>query len=313
MSYVDWHREMLADKRRVCAFAQAVRQAVRPGEVVADVGTGTGLLAMVAARAGAGQVFAIDRGPIIEVARQIAADNGLAERITFLRAEARDLRLPERADLVVGEIIGSFGVEENILEVFTECRQSLLKAGGRLLPDRLDLCVAPTSIGSELVTWTATLSRDLGLDLRALEAMARHTPAGMRAGREHLLAPGEIGLVIDLAHERPDLPEGESHFTVRRPGRMCGLLGWFMAVHQGRALHSTEPPNRGSSWANTFLPTGDPVEVEAGQKVAVKLGYDDPFLSWEIEVEGHEARAFHQFRGVPADELLPSDGEAANT
>lgn len=307
MSYIDWHREMLADRGRVRAFGGAVRGAVRPGDVVADIGTGTGLLALVAASAGASRVYAIDNGPIIEVARQIAGDNGLAGRITFVRGEAREVDLPEPVDLLMGEIIGSFGVEENILEVFANCRQRFLKPGGRILPDALELYVAPCTRGSDLVTWHAALGRDLDLDLRALEALTRHEPAGVRARPEDLLAPGARALFIDLAGNSVGSPEGEVRFTVRRPGRFCGLLGWFRVLHGGHTVHSTEPPSRGSSWAHAFLPTGEPVDVAAGQEVRVRLRYDDPFLSWEVHVAGHDARAFDQFRSVPADDLRPKD------
>lgn len=305
MSYIDWHREMLADRRRVCDFGRAVRRAVRAGDVVADIGTGSGLLALTAASAGAGRVYAIDRGPVLEVARQIAVDNGLAERITFVRGEAGDVELPERVDLIVGEIIGSFGIEESICEVFSACRERLLKPGGRLLPDHLELSVAPGAIGSELLTWSESVRRDLGLDLRSLEALARHTPAGVRAGPEHLLAPGAVVLRLDLTRDTDVAPEGQASFVTCRPGRMCGLVGWFRALHDGHSIHTTWPPDRGSSWSHAFLPVGEPVDLEAGQRVDVTLVFDDPFISWEVGVEGEELRAFHQFRSVPADDLRP--------
>ncbi len=94
--------QLLADDPRVDAFREAIESVVRPGQIVLDLGTGIGTYAMFAARAGA-TVYAVDGNPVIEIARQLAADNGLAERITFLEGWATDLEPPERADILVFE------------------------------------------------------------------------------------------------------------------------------------------------------------------------------------------------------------------
>src|SRR5690606_22452433 len=103
------HRRMLADRERMEAYEAAITEAVRPGMRVLDLGTGTGVLAMWAARAGA-EVVAVEPHAVIEVARRVAADNGLAERITFVRADSRELTLDAPVDLVVTECMGNFFV-----------------------------------------------------------------------------------------------------------------------------------------------------------------------------------------------------------
>lgn len=77
---------MIADRVRMDAFAQALRQATTPESVVVDIGTGTGILALLACRFGARRVYAIEPDDAIQVAREIAAANGYADRIDFIQA-----------------------------------------------------------------------------------------------------------------------------------------------------------------------------------------------------------------------------------
>mgnify|MGYP001184895145 CR=1 FL=1 len=72
---------MIADRVRMDAYVRALRQAVVPGSVVIDIGTGTGIFAMLACQFGARRVYAIEPDDAIQVAREIAAANGFADRI----------------------------------------------------------------------------------------------------------------------------------------------------------------------------------------------------------------------------------------
>src|SRR5262252_952841 len=103
---VDEHRLYLCDRARLRVFERAIAAAVRPGDVVIDLGAGTGVLGLLACRAGAARVYAIENGGMIEVARALAQANGLVDRIVFLRTHSSEVRLPEPADVVVGDLIG---------------------------------------------------------------------------------------------------------------------------------------------------------------------------------------------------------------
>lgn len=140
------HARMLHDERRTGDYLRAIQQTVRPGDVVLEIGTGSGVLAVAAARAGARHVFAIEASDIADVAQRVFEVNGLSDRITLLRGWSRHIELPMRADVLVSEIIGSEPLDEEILETTLDARQRLLRPGARLLPHALTLVVRPLLI-----------------------------------------------------------------------------------------------------------------------------------------------------------------------
>src|SRR5437867_8406546 len=122
---VDEHRQFLCDRARLQVFERAVAAAVRPGDVVIDLGAGTGILGMFACRAGASRVYAIEAGGMIEVARALAQANGFGDRILFLRAHSSDVTLPEQADVLVADLVGRMGFEAGAFEVYGHVRRWL--------------------------------------------------------------------------------------------------------------------------------------------------------------------------------------------
>src|SRR5688500_11343183 len=95
--------EMMADHARMDAYTAALKRAVTPGCTVLDLGTGTGIFAMLACRFGAGRVVAIDPDDSLNVAREAAEANGLADRIEFIQALSTEVVLPEPVDLMISD------------------------------------------------------------------------------------------------------------------------------------------------------------------------------------------------------------------
>ena len=92
------------------AFKKAIDQSVKPRDVVVDLGAGTGILGFLALQAGAQQVFAIEQSDSIDLARTVAAKSNMSDRIVFLNENSKDVTLPVKADAIVSETLGSFGV-----------------------------------------------------------------------------------------------------------------------------------------------------------------------------------------------------------
>jgi len=139
---------MLNDRVRTSAFLAAIAEVVRPGDVVVDLGTGTGVLAVAAARAGAERVYAIEATGIGRLAARVFAQNGLADRITLVEGWSAQVDLPRRADVLVTETLGNEPLAERILEHTIDARERLLRAEPRLVPRTLGIYGIPYELGA---------------------------------------------------------------------------------------------------------------------------------------------------------------------
>ncbi|HEU5077388.1 MAG TPA: 50S ribosomal protein L11 methyltransferase, partial [Polyangiaceae bacterium] len=115
---VEEHVGYVADEHRMHAYRRALRTLVRPGAVVVDLGSGSGILGLLACEAGAARVYCIDESAMLRVARTHIVASGYADRCVFLNTHSQDVKLPELADLVVADQMGPFGLWAGLLECF---------------------------------------------------------------------------------------------------------------------------------------------------------------------------------------------------
>ncbi len=268
-------RMMVADRRRTDAFAEAIAEVVRPGDVVVDVGTGTGILGMLAARAGAGRTHAVDRAHVIRHVEDLLKDNGLTELVTLHHGLARDLQLETPVDLIISEWLGNFALTEDMLVDVLEVRDRLLRAGGRMLPSHVEVMLAPMD-DSMLYDeegpgfWHEPLH---GLDFSRLEIVEldQHQTQKMRIEEATLLAPGKPLVSLDVATMRPgdEWASGVLEFEVTRDGALDGFAGWFTAQLSPSVLLDTGPGYPWTHWSQIYMPF-PPRAVQKNEKLSVR-------------------------------------------
>lgn len=268
---IEYHRSMLADTTRTERYAQAIAQVVKPGDVVLDLGCGTGILSFFACRAGASRVYAIEMGPVIEIARTLCRDNGLQDRIVFFEDLSTRIQLPQPVDVIVTETIGNFGLDEGILGSLIDVRTRFLKPGGQIIPRTLALWAVPVElpqIYQSLEIWTDDL---YGLDSTAVRSLASNNlhwvdlPVESLLGEPRLLNHLELATVVS-----PDV-RGQAVFTVTRDGTLHGIAGWFVSQVAIDVSLTNAPPMEAPSWRQAFFPLPRPIQLRAADQARVDL------------------------------------------
>lgn len=247
-----WHFTMLRDAARNAAFDAAIRRAVTPGTHVLDIGAGSGLLSLMAARAGAGRVVACEENPAIaDAATQIVAANGYADRIRIVTGNSRELDvesdLEGRADVIVSEIVSTNLLAEGVLKTLGDASTRLLAPGGQMIPAGGDVMVA-------LGTWSATEAGDVaqveGFDLgcfNALAPMPRTVPVGdAMLGLQSAAMPL---LSFDFTAKPPREPHRAALTLTATGGPIGGVVQWIRLQLDAEGVYENRP-GRGaqSNW-----------------------------------------------------------------
>lgn len=264
------HAEMIYDVARVNAYAAAIQETVRSGDVVCDVGTGTGLLGMLCLQAGARHVYAIDQSPIIDVAREIAEHNGLASRMTFIHGKSYDVVLPERVDVVVSELIGHAAFEEGMTPALFDAKKRFLRLGGVIIPSSVTLHATPIEhydVYDDVIDCWKPVH---GLSFLPLRDRALANRYVTEVTPSHLLAVPAPAFQVDFVNGRPPADHIEIGFEVTRCGRLHGMAFWFDSSLSETAYLSTGPRSH-THWHQCFAPVATPIDVETGDSVQVLI------------------------------------------
>jgi protein arginine N-methyltransferase 1 len=288
---------MLADRVRTQAYTEALRQAVTPGCTVLEIGTGTGLFAMLARRMGAGRVFAVEVLDTIDLAPQVAQANGIAEGIEFIKGFSTRMELPVKADVLVSDLRGTLPLYRMHLPSIIDARERLLAPGGVQIPlrDRIRGAVVETpSMFDRLQGPWETNRFDIdhsGVSEIVANTWHRWHKENMEDARP-LTSPADW-VAIDYTQVEEPHCSGDIRWTVNRAGRAHGLNFWFEATLLPGIEYSTSPEGPGLVYGNAFFPLRYPVDLVEGDEVKCALRADligNRYVwTWRTEIRSGEA------------------------
>ena len=282
---------MIADSARMEAYVEALRRAVNPDSVVLDIGSGTGIFALLACRFGARRVYAIEPADAIQVAREIAVANGYADRIEFIQRLSTEVALPEQADVIISDLRGLLPFLGRHIASVADARARLLKPGGTLISQRDDVWAAVVEAEE---TYNECLSpwEKYGLDMSAARRIVTNT-TGWKikdVTTEILLAQTQLWATLDYSTISDPNVAGEVDFTVTRAGTAHGMLVWFDAAMAEGVGFSNAPgvENPTKVYGRSFFPWLQPVELKVGERINARLEArlvgDDYIYRWETTV-----------------------------
>ncbi len=272
-----WHFDMVRDQARNAAYEAALVRAIQPGMTVLEIGTGSGILAMMAARAGAAQVITCEVNPAIAaMAWNNITRNGFADRIKVVIKHSSKLNieadLGRPADLLVSEIVSNSILSEDVLPVI-EHATALLRPGGKVIPAR--------AIARVALAWSETVAHYHietvnGFDLSALNHLA---PPRWR------LKVGDRGL--DLASEPEDLfvfdfraddrhQASVANITLTANGRRANcVVQWVKLEMDEHGSYENRPVlGATSNWAVLAYPLRRPAVPGPGDRVRIHGSHD---------------------------------------
>jgi protein arginine N-methyltransferase 1 len=313
----EYYAALLRDSFRIRQWEAAIRQAVKPGDAVVEIGTGVGTFGFFAVRAGAAKVYAIEADRVLDVAREVAAAGGLLDRMEFIEGYSTAVAIPEIADVVLYEDFAPHFFDTDTSKILSDARRRFLKPGGVLLPRRACLYSA---LFEDEKTYREIdpLGREagdlFGLDFTPLRELTLNALGDHDLTGEHLLTDAAIVYSIDLQKETVEPFTSRHTFTMRRAGTAHGLALWFdLDLGEGITISNT-PSTTVASWGQASLPFEQPIPLAAGESVEVEIRtvvskFYGSFWTWTVRKSGvGSSRPFllrqTSFRGQPLPEAL---------
>jgi protein arginine N-methyltransferase 1 len=286
---------------------------VKPGDLVADLGCGSGVLTLLSLQAAAGHVYAIDNSRMLAVARESIARCGFGDRVSFIQGRSQKVELPERVDVVLCDHVGWFGFDYDILGLLADARRRFLKSDGVTIPSVIELKLA--AVESEACRAVAERWSDAGVP--AAYRWLRHSSINSKHSveletRELLGPPADLG-ELALRDDQPDYLSWSAHLRVERDGEVHGLAGWFdcelaAGVRMTNSPLATDRINR----PQVFLPIEAPLRVTAGDSLnaTITARPADHLLGWSVAVPTTGQRFSHstwQGMVLASDDLIRSN------
>ena len=289
------HFSYLSDGVRLERFREAVRRAVRPGDTVADIGCGFGVLGLMCLEAGASRVWGVDETPAIEIARETMARSGWAERYTCLHDSSLRVALPQQVDVAICDHVGYFGFDYGIVRTMGDARARFVKPDGRIIPERIVLQIAAVQATQCRALANAWAGEPVPGEFHWLRDYAVNTKHPLDFTPQALAsAPEELG-TIDLREDNPEHFSFAASLTIDRPCDLDGLGGWFECeIADGVWMTNSPVAPQRIDRAQAFLPFAVPLSVTAGDSVEVTISvrHETALISWSARVSrtGQSAR-----------------------
>jgi predicted RNA methylase len=248
---------LLSHTSRIRKFREAIYRVIKNDDYVIDIGTGSGILAILAARAGA-KVTAIDvNQESLAYAREAARMNGVDDNIEFVHTHFADFSPKEQADVVMCEMLSSFMLVEQQIAASSFAIERFLKPSGHIIPEEVRIYAVPVQND---ILW-----KRFEIEGLVFPRIAQTVETGQSMD----LADISELEVFDLTKPNPNARVDKIlRFNFDQSGIMHGLTGMFESKLSNGIQLTME-----DGWKELFLPLPQPFEVKAGDTLDVRIAF----------------------------------------
>ncbi len=287
---IEYHRTLIADELRNDAFYRALKSVIVPGKTtVADIGAGSGILGLMAAKLGAKEVFFYETAEVAAVAEATIKASGVTGCHLFA-CHSTEMDEPPKVDVIVTETLGNYAFEEDIIATLDDARRRHLKRGGVILPRTVRQFASPIvtpRLYDEMTAWDRTGAK-YGLDFRMARRMSLNN-AYVRGIKAADLLPGaarqwdEADLTTRVSGKR----KGTATWELETPTIVYGFAVWWeIEIVEGIRL-SISPEGAPTHWEQLFFPLEKPISAKPGETIEARFGSDTTpdsgtNLSWQV-------------------------------
>jgi len=271
------HEEMLKDEVRTLTYRNSMwhNKHLFKGTVVLDVGCGTGILSMFAAKAGAAKVIGVDMSSIVDHAKKIVSDNGLSDTVTIIRGKVEEISLPagiEKVDIIISEWMGYCLFYESMLDTVLYARDKWLAEGGLMFPDKATLYVCgieDRQYKDDKIAWWDDV---YGFDMSCIRKVALTEPLVDSVDRNQVVTNSCLIKEIDIQTcTKEDIPFNSPFQLQLKRNDYCQALVTFFNIEfskcHKRVGFSTAPEAPYTHWKQTVFYLDDYLTCKKGEEV----------------------------------------------
>lgn len=280
------HLGYVSDSVRIDRFTAAISKIVKPGDKIADLGCGSGILGLLCLRAGASHVIAIDESPVLEVARETLQRAGLGANVTFIRGRSQRLTPPHRVDVVICDHVGYFGFDYGIVPILQDASRRFLEPGGRLIPAAIRLSLGAVESPDARAQVEGWLVDGVPSEYHWLQQHMVNVKYDVQLKPQEVLGEPVVLGDINFAQDAQDFMSWTAKLRMARDGVLHGLAGWFDCELAKDVWMSNSPLIAGAiNRPQAFLPVKEPVTVKAGEIVHAKImaRLAENMIGWVLE------------------------------
>lgn len=279
------HELMIKDKPRTDAYLNAIKNNpdLIKDKVIMDVGAGTGILSMFAARAGAKKVYAIEASHMANIARKIILDNNLQDIIEVHECRVEELNLEVKVDVIISEWMGFYLLHESMLNSVIFARDKFLKQDGTMFPSSAQIYASVVCLDSiyedKVNFWRSVYDFDFSSLIPTAANLFAATAPVVDVTPNQLLSNEFLVENFDMLKITPnDLKEikQECFFTTHTEGSFHGFCLWFDVIFPSAAndepvVLSTSPSDPSTHWQQFVVKLPEPMKLEKDTFVEAML------------------------------------------